>query len=185
MRFSKSKYWVLHRNHNNPMQHYRLGEGCPECFPAENSLGVLVSSQLNISHQCFQVAKKAHGILAWSRNSVTSSTREVIVPLYSALIRSHLESCAQFWAPQFRNDIEVPVACPEKAMELVKGLKHRSYEEQLRELGLFSQEKRRMRRDLITRYNYLKEGDGKLEISLFSQATNGKTRGNSLKLHLK
>ena len=98
---------------------------------------------------------------------MTIRTREVILLLYTALMSPHLEYCIQFWSPQHKKNIRLSELVQRRDTEMIRGLKHLPYRERLREVGLFSLEKRRHHGDVITAFQYLRGAYRKPDEGLF------------------
>ncbi|GAB0187640.1 hypothetical protein GRJ2_001229300 [Grus japonensis] len=150
--------------------------------PEEKDLGALIDEKLNVTRQCTRASQKANHVLGFIKNSMTSRSREVILSLYSALVRPHLEYCIQLWGPPYRRDMELLEQVQRRATKLIGGLEHLSYEDRLRELGLFSLEKRRLQGDLIAAFQYLKGAYRKDGGGLFIRECSDRARGNGFKL---
>ena len=121
VKFNKAKWKVLHLGWGGLGCEYRLGE--------------------LIEEQPCRGGPESHLYLGCIKRGVANRSREVTVFLCSALVRSDQVYCIQAWGPQHRKDMELLKHTQRKATKMSKGLEHLSYEERLRELGLFSLKK--------------------------------------------
>ena len=140
MRFNKTKCKVLHLGWGTRSYMYRLGE-LIESSPEED-LGVLVDKKLKMRQQCALAVWKANSILGFIKRGVASKVREVMHPGLRLQHKKYMELLD--WVQR-------------RAAEMIRWLEHLSYEERLRELSLFSLEKRRLQGDHTAYFQYLKK----------------------------
>ena len=149
MKFNKAKSKVSHLVWGSSGSEYRPGEELTGSSPAEKDLGILVNRKLDTSQQCVLADRKSNCILGCIKRKVISREREVIVPLCSVLVMTHLELCIQAWHSRHKKNMELLEWVQMRATRMIRGLEHLSYEERLRELDLFSLEKIRLRDTLL------------------------------------
>ncbi|PKU44940.1 hypothetical protein llap_4753 [Limosa lapponica baueri] len=180
--FHQAKCKILHLGQGNLWYQYRLGEEGIEISCLEKDLGILVDEKLDISWQCAPAAQKANCILSCVKRRVASRSRKVTFPLYSVLVRLQLECCLQFWGPQYKKDMDLLVWVRRRAIKMIRLMEHLSCEGRLRELRLFSLEKRRLWGDLTMAFQVIKGAYKKDKERLFTKACSNRTGGNDFKL---
>ena len=121
-------------------------------------------------------------MLGFIARNFEHKTPEVVLSLYNSMVRPHLEYAVQFWSPRYRKDIELLERVQRRATKLVPSMRHKSYEERLKLLNLFSMEKRRLRGDMIQVFKLLNKLENVDHSSLFEIKTNSITRNNGLPL---
>ncbi|PKU42922.1 hypothetical protein llap_6772 [Limosa lapponica baueri] len=121
MKFNKAKCKVLHLGQGNPWYQYRLwGERI------EQDLGILVDKILDMIWQHVLTAQESDCVVGSTRRSVVSSSREVILSLYSTLMIPDLEYCVQLWGPQHKKDMDLLERVQRRATKTIRGLEQLS-----------------------------------------------------------
>ncbi|PKU43585.1 reverse hypothetical protein [Limosa lapponica baueri] len=185
MKFKKDKCKVLHLGKHNPGVQNTLASMKLRSSSVERDLRVLEDHKLNMSEQCAAAAKQARRMLGCIKKIITSRDKELIIPLCSVLFRPHLQYCVQFWSLLHKKVVDRLEVAQRRGAKMIKGLGSHLYEERLRELGLFSLEKRRLKGNLITMFQFLKGGYKEDGDSLFTRGHMEKMRSNGYKLLLR
>jgi len=131
-----------------------------------------------MSQQCVLTAQKANCFLGYIKISMASSLREVILPLCSAFVRPHMEYCIELWGPQLKKDMDLLEWVQRRAMKMIRGPVHLPCKDRLRELGLFSLQKRRLQGNIIAAFQYLKVAYRKDGEGLFIRERSDRRRSN-------
>ena len=130
-----------------------------------------MNANMKVSEQCRIAASKGNQVLGMIRRNITYKEKSLIVPLYKAIVRPHLEYCIQAWSPYLRKDIDMLEKIQRRATKLIPGLRDLRYEERLKECGLTTLETRRLRGESkITRgHNFtLVKKQSRLDVRKFS-----------------
>ena len=182
MEFNTSKCSILHIGRLNTEKGYALDGTELRKLNSERDLGVIISQDLRPREQCINARNKANRILGFISRTVTNRTSEVILRLYLALVRPHLDYAVQFWSPYYRMDIDRLESIQRRMTKMINGIRHLEYKDRLKRLQLHSLERRRLRGDLIEVFKWIK-GINKGDISkVLIVSGPGITRTNGFKL---
>ena len=155
MEFNVDKCKIMHLGTTNPKHTYTMGGTNLAVTSEERDLGVLIDDKLSFRNHIKGIVGKANRVLGLIRIGFDCLDKEMFMNLYPVLIRPHLEYCVQVWSPHWVKDIKLVEGVQRRATKLVPELKHLSYEERLKRLGLTTLEERRTRGDLIEMYKII------------------------------
>lgn len=182
MKFNVNKCSVMSVGKGNVPVDYKLNNTSLGRSHSERDLGVQVSSNLRPREQCVMARNKANKILGFIGRCVTNRSSEVILKLYLALVRPHLDYAAQFWSPYYRKDIDSLEAVQRRMTKMIQGLRNLPYKDRLKHLSLHSLERRRARGDMIEVFKWVKEINKGSINQVLEISHQNRTRGNGYKL---
>ena len=182
MLFNFGKCKCLHTGHGNLDVNYKMGDTVLGTTVKEKDLGVTISADMKVSEQCGIAASKGNQILGLIRRNITYKGKKLIIPLYKAIVRPHLENCIQAWRPYRKKDIDTFERIQRRATKMIPELRYLSYEERLKECGLTTLETRRLRGDQIEVLKILNGYENIDRNLFFSLKKDSRTRGHEVKL---
>ena len=177
MLFNFGKCKCLHTGHGNLNVNYKMGDTVLGTTVKEKDLGVTISADMKVSEQCGIAASKGNKILGLIRRNITYKGKKLIIPLYKAIVRPHLEYCIQAWRPYRKKDIDTLERIQRRATKMIPELRDLSYEERLKECGLTTLETRRLRGDQIEVFKILNGYENIDRNMFFSLKKDSRTRG--------
>ena len=182
MLFNFGKCKCLHTGHGNLNVNYKMGDTVLGTTVKEKDLGVTISADMKVSEQCGIAASKGNQILGLIRRNITYKGKKLIIPLYKAIVRPHLEYCIQAWRPYRKKDIDTLERIQRRATKMIPELRDLSYEERLKECGLTTLQTRRLRGDQIEVFKILNGYENIDRNMFFSLKKDSRTRGHEVKL---
>ena len=175
-------WYIIFKFKSSTGMNYEMGGTILSKTVKEKYLGVTMNANMKVSEQFRIAASKGNQVLGMIRRNITYKEKSLIVPLYKAIVRPHLEYCIQAWSPYLRKDIDMLEKIQRRATKLIPGLRDLSYEERLKECGLTTLETRRLRGDQIEVFKILK-GYENIDSNIFFEIKESKiTRGHNFTL---
>ena len=187
MEFNSLKCKVMHLGKDNPLHEYTIENGNErntlETTVAEKDLGVIVDPDLNFDKHITSTVNKCRRISGLIVRTMSNNSRDVMVPLFKALIRPILEYGNAVWCPSLRKHCDLLESVQRQFTKKIIGLSHLDYKNRLMQLGLPSLEYRRFRGDLIEVYKMMNGLYDPIVVNnLFSISNSDRTRGHNKKL---
>lgn len=184
--FNAKKCKSMHLGKSNPRTVYFMKDGVKQVpiqqVSDEKDLGVTFCDNLKFDKHIWNCVDKANRILGIVKRSFTYLDCDMFLQLFKTLIRPHLEYSTVVWSPYLKKDIFLIENVQRRATKLIHGLRHLSYEERLRKLGLPTLNYRRCRNDMIQVYKILNQIDSIPVEKFFKVSENSRTRGHKFKL---
>ena len=156
IQFNIDKCRVMNVGWENPHNRYNISNVTLNRSEFERDLGVQVCSDLRPRKQSIAAKNQANKVLGFIARSVKSRSAEVILKLYSSLVKPHLDYASQFWSPYCKLDIGWIDSVQKKMTNMIQGIRNLSYERRLKLLQLYSLERRRLGGDLIEVFKWIK-----------------------------